>query len=39
VRRGDWIRESRSGGWVAEIGGRVAGSAHPLEKSAAGLRI
>ena len=23
----------RSGGWVAEIGGRVAGRAHPAEKS------
>ncbi len=27
------------GGWVAEMGGRAAGWAHPLEKSLAVLRM
>src|SRR5215203_7355974 len=35
---GDEIRESRSGGWVAEMDGCVAGCAHPFEKSAPGFK-
>jgi hypothetical protein len=32
------LRFFRVGGWVAENGGRTAGCAHPLEKSALGFK-
>jgi hypothetical protein len=32
------LRFFRVGGWVAEIGSRIGGCAHPLEKSAANLK-